>query len=185
MPSTHRKLDLMVDVEPLKIALNIHSYLFGQFPFRNEDIRSPHVEMQDIIFRYRDRRDYDNDRIKFNEEHVAVWYESAKIVPCVKDLVFRIMSHVRGEQLGMVLCTKLGSGKKIYPHIDSGWHASNYKKYYVAVKNEPGAVFSFVDGEIDPKEGEIFQFDNSQLHQVDNDSGADRIALIVCIKGEF
>jgi len=185
MPQTHKKLDLVVDTKPLKRALATHSYLFDQFTFRKDDPRSPHVEMSDIIFRYRDIRFYNDDRDKFNEEHTAVWYESAQIVPCVKDIVFRIMTYVRGEQLGMVLCTKLGPGKKIYPHTDSGWHATHYSKFYVAVKNEPGAVFSFVDGSIDPNEGEIFMFDNSQLHQVDNDSTAERIALIVCIKGEF
>jgi len=184
MPQTHRKLDLRINVEPLQQALATHSYLFDQFTFRKDNTESPHVEMEDIIFRCRDKSEYQENRENFTDEHFAVWYESAKIIPYVKDIAFLIMSYVRGEQLGMVLCTKLKPGGRIHPHIDGGWHASFYKKYYIAIENKPGAVFSFVDGSIDPEEGEIFEFDNSQLHQVDNNSDSDRIALIVCIKGD-
>lgn len=184
MVETHKKLDLTIDVAPLQAALAANRHLFDQFTFRKDSPESPHIEMQDIIFRCRDKKDYAGNRTTFGDAHFAVWHESALVIPYVKDIAFRIMAHVRGEFLGMVLCTKLPAGGKIHPHVDGGWHAAFHKKYYLAVENKPGAVFGFVDGSIDPTEGEIFEFDNSKLHQVDNNSDSDRIALIVCIKGE-
>lgn len=181
---THTKIDIQLNTEPLKEALYRHFYLFDEFTFRKDNPESPHKEMQDIIFRYNDRKNYHNDRSKFNEEHDAVWYKSADIIPEVKDVVFDLMCKVRGERLGMVLCTKLGPSKNIEPHTDGGWHAEYYKKYYVAIKNQPGATFYFTDGEITPNEGEVYEFKNSLPHWVKNKSNDDRIALIVCIKGD-
>lgn len=178
------KIDLKVPVNAFTKALYDNEYLFDEFTFRKDDPRSPHKEMQDIIFRYNPKENYEGDRQAFNEEHDAEWYPSASIIPEVKDIVFKLMTKVRGERLGMVLCTKLPPGGEIYPHIDQGWHPDYYKKYYVCIKNSPGAVFGFEGGEIRPEEGEVYEFDNSRPHWVFNDSADDRIALIVCIKGD-
>lgn len=182
--ATHNKIDIKLDVEPFKKALAQHNELWDEFTFRKDNPESPHREMQDIIFRYNDKKNYKNDRAKFNEEHDAVWYPSAKTIPEVKDLAFSLMCKVRGERLGMVLCTKLEPTKKIAWHTDGGWHAEYYKKYYVAVKNKPGSTFYFIDGDITPDEGDVYEFNNSLPHWVENNSNEDRIALIICIKGD-
>ena len=185
MPRTHKKIDLLLDVAPLREAIDNNPQLFDEFTFRKDNPLSPHREMQDIIFRYNARENFNDDRAKFNEEHDPVWYEGATVIPEVKDIVFAVMAKVRGERLGMVLCTKLPPGGEIAPHIDGGWHAEYYKKYYVAINNKPGATFHFVDGVIEPREGEVYEFDNSETHWVENNSDEDRVSLIVCIRGEL
>ena len=184
MVISHTKLDLSVNINPLKAALANHSDLFGKFDWRRRK-GSPHKEMRDIWLRYNDSKPYveSGDFTHFNDEHKAVWYDTLKDLPEVLEPIFDVMDAVQGEQLGMVLITKLPAGGKIYPHTDAGWHADYYDKYYVPINNKQGSSFYFHDGVIDsPDEGSVWKFDNSNLHWVNNDSVEDRIAMIICIK---
>ena len=52
------------------------------------------------------------------------------------------------------------------------------------IQNEKGSIFAFEDGIIDPEEGDVYWFDNSKLHWVENNTNTDRIAMIICIKTE-
>lgn len=186
---SHRRLELTVDVNSLKESLHQNDDLFGQYNYRGESATSPHREMIDIWVRYNDVKPYlkSGDFSSFADEHDSVWYPSLKKIPEVLPIVFSIMSAVQGERLGGVLITKLPPKGKIYPHKDAGWHAAYYDKYYVPIQNNPGSTFSFHDGVIKAKEGEVYWFDNSNFHWVNNDTKFERIAMIVCIKtrGQF
>ena len=92
------------------------------------------------------------------------------------------MEYVEGERLGGILITKLPPGGHIRTHFDQGWHASYYEKFYIALQNEPGAVFAFPERNLIAHAGVCFWFDNSVPHGVHNGSHQDRLALIVCIK---
>ena len=59
---------------------------------------------------------------------------------------------------------------KILPHTDSGWHAEYYDKYYIPIQNEKGSVFCFDSGSIDPERGDVWAFNNSYSHWVENNS---------------
>ncbi len=171
------KLDLKIDVEPLKAVLE-YTDLWNKYPFRK---RGPHVEMTDIWVRYNDIQPYlkSGDLTHINDEHDSVWYPSS-IVPLVKEIANKIMYHVQGERLGGILITKLPPNGQIKKHVDGGWHAAYYDKYYVCVKDY-GSKFVFETGKIEPNEGEIYWFDNSRLHGVEN-TDKERIAMIICIK---
>jgi len=180
---SHKKLNLKLDVQELKAALNSMPEEFGKYPQRGEFKGSPHSEMKDIWVRYNDVEPFlkSGDFSKFGDEHDSIWYDIADKLP-VKDLLFKIMEAVDGERLGGVLITKLPAGGKIKAHTDSGWHAAYYDKYYVPIQNKIGSTFGFEDGIIRPDEGDVWWFDNSIKHWVDNDTNEDRIAMIVCIK---
>jgi len=144
------------------------------------------MEMEDIWVRFNDIKPYEEsgDFSGFVEEHDSVWYPAYYMLPEVKDIIFKIMRAVNGERLGGILITKLPPGGKIHPHTDAGWHAEYYDKFYIPVENYPGATFEFETGVIDPELGEVYQFDNSQLHWVNNETNHDRIAMVVCIRHE-
>lgn len=186
MPVTHKNIELKVNVEPLRLALQKKAHLFGQYPMRAEAPDSPHAEMKDIWVRYNDIKPYleSGDFSTFADEHDSVWYDAYYELPEMRKPIFDVMAAVDGERLGGILITKLPPGGKIAPHTDSGWHAGYYDKYFVPIQNAEGAIFGFNDGVIEPEEGEVFWFDNSNLHWVDNDSDIDRIAMIVCIKSD-
>lgn len=173
-----------LEVAPLREALLAKPHLFGQKTLRADAPDSPHTQMQDIWVRYNDDHGYlqAGDFSRFSDEHDSVWYPVALEIPEVMGVVFSLMRLVNGERLGGVLITRLPPGGRIEKHIDEGWHAGYYHKFFVPLVNAPGALFRFEDGDIAPAEGEAWFFDNSVPHWVENGSDQDRIALIVCIK---
>jgi aspartyl/asparaginyl beta-hydroxylase (cupin superfamily) len=92
------------------------------------------------------------------------------------------MAQVEGERLGGVLITKLPPGGKIETHVDHGWHAEYYDKYFIPIINDQGCVFGFEGGGIYARAGDVYWFNNQSPHWVENHSERERIALIVCIK---
>jgi hypothetical protein len=162
---------------PLQMALMRQQHLFGQRGQRGEHY--VHAEMTDIWVRYNDPA---NIGPHFNDEHDSVWYPAYYALPELRSILFGLMAMVEGERLGGVLITKIPPGGKIAPHVDGGWHAGYYEKYFIPVQNDDGAVFGFEDGVIRPAVGDVYWFNNSNPHWVENHSSRDRIALIVCIR---
>lgn len=176
------KLNLKIDPAPLREKLKANPGLFGRNPQR---LQGPHREVTDVWVRFNDVKPYleSGDMSGFVDEHESVWYPEAEELPEAKRIIFDIMAHVNGERLGGVLITKLSPGGKVYPHVDHGWHAEYYSsKYYVPIENYKGSTFNFESGSIAPELGEVYQFDNTKLHWVDNNSKFDRLAMVVCIK---
>ena len=184
MPITHFKIADNFDVASLQVALKRQPWLFGQQNFRKAAYE--HTDMTDIWVRYNDISAYTaQDDFEFiNAEHDSVWYPAYYMLPQLRPIISKLMTLVDGERLGGVLITKLPPGGSIKAHVDTGWHASYYDKYYIPIQNEDGAVFSFPDGDIKPKLGEGYWFENSIPHSVVNNSDSDRIALIVCIRSD-
>ena len=169
-----------LDISKAKAELEVNNHLFGEFNARKNS--GPiHAEMDDIWLRYGDISDLvkSGDFSTIANEHDSIWL---KDLPFCKKLCFDVMSLVQGERLGGVLITKLPPGGKIQPHTDSGWHAEYYDKYYVPINNKKGSLFCFEGGSIEAKEGDVYAFDNSYMHWVENNSNEDRIAMIICIK---
>lgn len=168
-----------IDVAPLCAALNAQPELFGQHKHRAEYAGSPHTAMSDIWVRY---NAYENFGPAFNDEHDSVWYPVIDHLPQIKPIVFELMAAVQGERLGGILITKIPPGGGIGPHIDGGWHAGYYDKFFVPIQSAQGALFRFPEGDIAAQPGDCYWFDNSVTHSVENNSTQDRIAMIVCIK---
>ncbi|PHS02425.1 MAG: hypothetical protein COA78_21125 [Blastopirellula sp.] len=174
------KLKISFDVQGVKSFLE-ECDLFGEYTQRSDGDTSPHKEMTDIWVRYKDPKPHieSGDWSEFMGCHESVWL---KDIPAIKDLCAGLMGFLNGEKLGGVLITKLPPGGGIAPHVDGGWHAAEYDKYYVPLKNAKGAEFHFDDCFICPEEGDVYAFRNDKNHWVENNSNEDRIAMVVCIK---
>ncbi len=174
-----------VDVLPLAVALARQPDLFGRNRERKYAPGTPHSGMSDIWLRYNDRAPFDAGArpwSQFNDLHEPVWYPEAALLPEARPIVFGLMARFQGVQLGGVLITKLAPGAKVETHVDSGWHASRFSKFYVAIDHAPGAKFGFPDGVIEARIGDIFWFRNDVPHWVENGGDRDRIAMICCIQ---
>lgn len=173
-----------LDISGVLTELSENESLFGEFNARRDSPGSPHAQMEDIWLRYGDISEMvvSGDYSKIADEHDSIWLQD---LPESKKICLEIMAKVGGERLGGVLITRLPPGGEITPHTDSGWHAEYYDKYYVPIKNEKGSVFGFIDGVIDPVIGEAWKFDNSVPHWVTNNSNSERIAMIICIRGDL
>ena len=175
----YEKLNIHIDTSRLRHALE-KTDLWDKYPFRRLG-NSPHREMVDIWIRFNNIQSYlrTGDLTTICDEHESIWYES-EIADLVKPIADQLMQFVDGKELGGILITKLPANKQIYPHIDTGWHAEYYDKYYVCVKDS-GSRFIFDCGEFQPKENEVWKFENNVTHSIVNGNG-ERISLIICIK---
>jgi hypothetical protein len=173
-----------VDVAPLVAQLQQHPELWDQNRMRKDGSGTPHSGMSDIWVRYNDKTECERtgDWSTFNHAHDSVWYPAYETLPALRPLIFDLMREVEGERLGGVLITRIPTGRGIAPHVDRGWHVEYYDKYYVSLKSARGASFHCGDEWICPRPGDIYRFDNRIEHWVENQSGFDRVTLIVCIR---
>ena len=189
MSQYFNKIAVGFNVMPLQIALRRQPRLFGKYDMRCVG-NSPHRESTDIWVRYNAIENVLNNEGQLNathpanKEHRPVGYPAYYQLPDIRAVIFDLMRVVEGEELGTILLVKIPPGKQIYPHIDGGWSAEYYAKYYIAVQSAPGNSFNFPDGSIFPTVGDAYWFDNSVLHDAKNESNDDMVMLIVTIKSD-
>jgi hypothetical protein len=179
-----------VPVGPILWQLDANPQLWDQNSIRKTAPGTPHSGMSDIWVRYKDVAPHkaSGDYSTFCDEHVPVWYEAWKALPALRPFVMSLMTVTEGEMLGGVLITRIPSGAGIGKHVDKGWHVEYYDKFYLSLRSEWGSRFYCQDGgveeSINPVPGDVWLFDNRKEHWVENNSGEDRITLIVCIRTE-
>lgn len=169
-----------INVQPMRDALAANAHLWNQRPERTEHPDSPHHGLDDIWCRFADPGTVQAD----TGAHTSVWYPPADLLP-VRDLVFPLMTMMRGEQLGGVLITRIPAGAECRPHVDPGWHAHHYDKFAIQIDADPETQAFHFDGHaLRSAPGDCFWFDNHFTHWVTNEGTQDRITLIVCIRTE-
>jgi hypothetical protein len=181
-----------IDVSAVAAEIEAHPELWNQHSVRKTAPGTPHAAMSDIWVRYNDATPFEAGErpwAEFNDIHVPIWYEAWYALPSLQPLVWGLMAEVRGEMLGGILITKVPAGGRIDPHVDRGWHVETYDKFYLQIANPPGCKFWCDHGgvceELEPRPGDIWLFDNRKMHGVDNDSGGERITVIICIRTEL
>ncbi len=167
-----------VHVAPFLWALQANPQLWDQNRARTEDSASPHHGLSDIWARYAAQG------VDGSQPHASVWHPAADLLP-IRDLVYPLMQAVQGDELGGVLITKIPAGHECKPHTDPGWHARYYKKFAIQVQSAPGQAFCFDEERLESKPGDVYFFDNSFTHWVENPTQHDRITVIVCIKTDL
>lgn len=168
-----------VDTMPLVHALHTRPDLWNRNALRREYPGTPHRECDDIWLRFQPEG-MTVDQIV--DAHESVNYSGFAELPAARSIIFALMRQVEGERLGRVMITRLAPGKRIYPHVDGGDHAAYFKRYQVALQSYPGVVFRAADEQVQMRTGDVWWFDNSQEHEVVNNSGDDRLALIIDIR---
>jgi len=166
-----------INVIPLQLELQRQPQLWNRNRERTENPTSPHREVDDIWARY-------GEGELTNEAHQSVWLAAADLIPQVKTHARAVMSLVGGDALGGVLITRIPPGRRVYPHVDNGWHALAYDKFALQVSAHPQQSFCYGDGQHITATGDLFWFHNQAEHWVINDSPCDRITMIICVKLE-
>jgi hypothetical protein len=169
-----------IPVQQLHAELLAHPELWNQHQARTEQYA--HAGVSDIWLRYNDLANFKGDLASFNEAHESVWYPSFDLVPAAVPIIFNVMRFVMGERLGGVLLTKIPPGGRVAPHLDLGWHARKYQKFAVQIAANDQQAFCFDEMQLITAPGDVYTFNNQQLHWVENDSDEDRITMIICIE---
>ncbi|MEM6905911.1 MAG: aspartyl/asparaginyl beta-hydroxylase domain-containing protein [Pseudomonadota bacterium] len=80
--------------------------------------------------------------------------------------------------LGRAKIVCLPAGRKVYPHIDRGAYYRLHGRYHFVLKSALGSWFKAGDEDVRMQEGELWWFDNDQMHEATNDGNEDRIHII-------
>lgn len=169
-------------VEPLIEQIDANPDVWNRHRVRTELYGTPHNAVSDIWVRYNPWENFRGDLQAFNQPHVSEWYPVLAQIPAVKPLVGEVYRKVGGRQLGGVLITRIPPGGRVEPHIDGGWHAGYYEKFAIQLRGDERQAFCFEDASLSALPGDLYTFDNSRLHWVTNDSDAERMTLIICIR---
>lgn len=167
-----------VDVLPLVHALTQNADLWNAHPIRTEHQGTAHAEADDILVWFNDLSD---PGLVVNDRE-TVPFEAWQRLPQVRGIVFDLMRRVEGVRLGRVIITRLRPSGVILPHVDGGAPATFFSRYQIALQSLPGCIFQVGDEKVNFRTGDVWWFDNQQMHSVVNNSGDDRLALIVDIR---
>lgn len=80
--------------------------------------------------------------------------------------------------LGRAKIVCLPAGRRVYPHIDRGEYYRVRNRYHFVLRSAEGSWLRAGDEEVRMREGEVWWFDNDQMHEAFNDGDQDRIHLI-------
>jgi hypothetical protein len=80
--------------------------------------------------------------------------------------------------LGRAKLVALPAGRRVYPHIDRGRYYQLHDRYHLVLRSPLGSWLRAGDEEVRMQEGELWWFDNRQIHEAHNDGEEDRIHLI-------
>ena len=163
-------------VNQLLAAIMRQPELWDQNNLRTTHPGTAHGQVNDIwLFFNEQGGDVVNDKM-------VVPYPAWDKLPQARPLIFDLMHFVQGVQLGRVIITKLGPGKKIAPHVDGGAPAEYYTRYQIALQSLPGSLFRIDDETVQFNSGDIWMIDNRKEHEVINNSDDDRVVMIVDIR---
>lgn len=166
-----------VAVQPLLIQILRYGELWDKAHIAEKwKPHHPEIDVSEILLRYPSSGD-EVDDIQCD------WQGPAAKLPAGRDLALTVMAHVRGEQLGRVILTKLPPGKVIYPHADTiGKYSHWYTRFHVPIQSQEGVMFRCGEEQTTMLTGELHWFDHSKLHSIENRSQSDRINLIVDVR---
>lgn len=165
-----------VDTTGLMHTLALSAGLWNQNRLRQVYPGSPHADADDILLRFQPEG---SDVI---DEHECVEFEAWWRLPEARHIVHTLVRQVEGTRIGRVVITRLTPGGRIHPHADGGSPATYYERYQVALQARPGVTFRAGDETIEQRTGDIWWFDNTQVHEVVNNSDDDRVVMIVDVR---
>jgi hypothetical protein len=141
--------------------------------------------MTDLWIRYFDRSTL-HGPADYNRPGQCVFYPVWDKLPSLHPVVWTLMASQKSVELGGILATRLPPGGRIERHSDAGaWHAERYNfKCYIVLEANARCVVECDGDEQVFREGEIFEFDNTCQHSMENGGDTQRTTLIVCLRRE-
>lgn len=181
------KLAQGVDVMPLAHALARNPQLWHEDTYLRHYPQGPFGQIDSIMLRFPEKALVDSvvaqeEFLAKHDQHESIDYPAYATLPEARPLIMNLMNYVGGTRLGRCLINRIAPGGRIFPHCDSEDHAAYYDRHHIVIQAAPGVDFRAGDEHAMMQTGEIWWFDNAVEHEVVNNSGVDRIHLIVDIR---
>lgn len=109
--------------------------------------------------------------------HETRWTTGSKLYPTAR----RFLKDFAREQNALLSRAKivcLPAGKRVYPHIDRGAYYAARGRFHLVLRSTSGSWLKAGDEEVRMREGDLWWFDNKQMHEAFNDGDEDRIHMI-------
>jgi aspartyl/asparaginyl beta-hydroxylase (cupin superfamily) len=114
---------------------------------------------------------------KRSDVHESRWTGASKDFPVARAFLEQTAADL-GCDLSRAKIVCLPAGRRVYPHIDRGAYYRLRGRYHLVLKSAAGSWLKAGDEEIRMREGELWWFDNDQMHEAFNDGDEDRIHMI-------
>jgi len=114
---------------------------------------------------------------KRRDVHESRWTTGSSRFPLARDFLRRF-SEQQEATLGRAKIVCLPAGKRVYPHIDRGEYYRIRNRYHLVLRSSLGSWLRAGEEEVRMNEGELWWFDNNEIHEAKNDGDEDRIHLI-------
>jgi hypothetical protein len=149
--------------------------------------QGPFGDTESFILRFPDRSVHDTEEaLKSHlanfDQHENYDQPIFKQLPEARKYIFDLMAAVKGERLGRCMINKLKVGGQIYPHADTPVHAEYWDRFHIVLQSAPGSNFRCGDEWVNMETGDVWWFNNKLEHEVINNSGDDRIHLVIDIR---
>jgi hypothetical protein len=176
-----------VDVTPLLLAIRRRPRLWKEDTYLRDYPQGPFKQIESIMLRFPVKSVHETEaelqnHLSTYDQHENVDYPAYAQLTEARPLVMAMMTRVAGERLGRVMINKIAPGGVIFPHVDTKSHTDYYSRFHLVLQSQPGVVFRAGDESVYMATGEAWWFDNSQEHEVINNSADDRIHMIVDIR---
>ena len=109
--------------------------------------------------------------------HESRWTTASSSFPVIRQFLEQVSEEER-SLLSRAKIVCLPAGRRIYPHIDRGEYYSVRNRFHLVLRSSKGSWLRTGGEEIRMQEGELWWFDNKQVHEAFNDGDEDRIHLI-------
>lgn len=109
--------------------------------------------------------------------HESRWTTGSKTFPVARAFLEQFAKE-QDSILGRAKIVCLPAGKRVYPHIDRGAYYRVRNRYHLVLSSALGSWMKAADEEVRMGQGELWWFDNDQMHEANNDGDQDRIHMI-------
>lgn len=172
---THfRLLREKIALEPFLAELNARPDDWEHITGRQSKIK---VQRETRSIPLRGMRKSAQGNLKGRDVHPSRWTTASHHYPAFRRFLEELAAELNGT-LGRAKIVCLPAGHKVYPHIDRGEYYLLRDRYHFVLKSSLGSWLRAGAEEIRMHEGELWWFDNKQLHEAFNDGDEDRIHLI-------
>lgn len=176
-----------VIVDPLVLAIKRKPELWREDTYLRDYPQGPFGDTETIMLRFPVKTVKETQaEVELyghsDEQHESIDYPAFAYLPEARAIVFALMATVQGERLGRVMINRLKPGGKVAPHADTPVHAEYYSRHHVVLQTALGANIRCGEETVHMEKGTIWWFNNKLEHEVVNNSGDDRIHMIVDIR---
>nr|AFK79191.1 hypothetical protein [uncultured bacterium F42-01] len=169
-----RLVEKAIDVHPILEELERHEETWGAQTGRSEKVK---VQREAAAIPIRGLRRSCIQGRRRRDVHESRYTSYVSQFPTVKALLERIAAENDAE-LGRARLVRLPGTGHVRPHVDRGDYYRLRDRYHLVVQSAEGSHLRAADEEVWMQPGELWWFDNKQVHEARNEATLDRIHLI-------